>query len=57
MGLCQFSYPCKKPKAVLTYNPSEKEHLAYLTDTYLICYEEAREQMELARSLVKRESP
>lgn len=39
--------------------PSEKEDLKHLPDTYLICYfngfEEAKEQMELARALLKKQ--
>lgn len=39
--------------------PSEKEDLQHLPDTYLICYfngfEEAKEQMELARALLKKQ--
>ena len=46
-----------KIKSGISLSTSEKEDLAYLPDTYLICYlngfEEALEQMELARSLVK----
>ncbi len=48
-----------KIKNGIKLNIAEKEDLGYLPDTYLICYlngfEEAREQMELARSLVKEE--
>lgn len=40
-------------------NPSEKEDLKHLPDTYLICYlngfEEAKEQMEIARPLLKKQ--
>ncbi len=39
--------------------PSEKDDLKHLPDTYLICYfngfEEAKEQMELARALLKKQ--
>ncbi len=46
-----------KIKNGIDLNPSEIEDLAYLPDTYLICYlngfEEARDLMDLARSLLK----
>ncbi len=46
-----------KIKSGIDLNPSEKQDLAYLPDTYLICYlngfEDAKEQMELARTLLK----
>jgi hypothetical protein len=39
--------------------PSEKEDLKHLPDTYLICYfngfEEAKEQMEIAKALLKKQ--
>ncbi len=42
-------------------NSNEEDDLVYLPDTYLICYlngfEEAREQMEMARGLVKEHFP
>ena len=42
-------------------NPSEKEDLNHLSDTYLICYlngfEEAKAQLEMGRILVKNEFP
>jgi len=50
-----------KIKSGIDLNASEKQDLTYLPDTYLICYlngfEEAREQMELAKSLVKEYFP
>jgi len=50
-----------KIKSGIGLNASEKEDLAYLPDTYLICYlngfEEARGQMELARTLLKENFP
>ena len=50
-----------KIKSGIGLNANEKEDLKYLPDTYLICYlngfEEAREQMELARLLIKNDFP
>lgn len=50
-----------KIKSGIGLNTNEEEDLNYLPDTYLICYlngfEEAREQMELARGLIKEEFP
>jgi len=50
-----------KIKGGIGLNLNEEEDLNYLPDTYLICYlngfEEAREQMELARRLIKDDFP
>lgn len=50
-----------KIKNNILLKPSEKEDLIHLPDTYLICYlngfEEAKQQMELARSIVKKQFP
>ena len=50
-----------KIKGGIALNLNEEEDLKYLPDTYLICYlngfEEAREQMEMARGLVKEDFP
>ncbi|MFD0799129.1 ATP-binding protein [Maribacter chungangensis] len=50
-----------KIKSSIGLNPNEVEDLKHLPDTYLICYlngfEEARDQMELARVLVKNDFP
>lgn len=51
----------EKTKANLTLNPTEIKSLKYLADTYLICYlngfEQAKEQMEMARKLLKSKYP
>jgi len=50
-----------KIKNNILLKPSEKEDLIHLPDTYLICYlngfEEAKQQMELARGIVKKQFP
>lgn len=50
-----------KIKSGFGLNATEQEDLRYLPDTYLICYlngfDEAREQMELARLLIKDDFP
>jgi hypothetical protein len=50
-----------KIKSGISLNASDKEDLEHLPDTYLICYlngfDEAREQMDFARGLVKEYFP
>ncbi|QCX02071.1 ATP-binding protein [Aggregatimonas sangjinii] len=51
----------EKIKKKIDLKPSEQNDLEHLPDTYLICYlngfEEAKEQMEIGRSLLKNENP
>ncbi len=51
----------QKLRKKLTLTPSEEADLKHLPDTYLICYlngfEEAKEQLELGRPLLKQYSP
>ena len=50
-----------KIKNKIVLKPSEKEDLLHLSDTYLICYlngfEEAKEQMELGKRIVRNQFP
>ncbi|TVZ15926.1 ATP-binding protein [Maribacter sp. MAR_2009_72] len=51
----------EKAKANIAFSPMEVKSLKYLADTYLICYlngfEQAKEQMEIARGLLKHAYP
>ncbi|WP_405384648.1 ATP-binding protein [Maribacter sp. LLG6340-A2] len=51
----------EKAKSNHALNPTEIKRLRYLADTYLICYlngfEQAKEQMEIARKLLKPKYP